>query len=338
METGSVAQRDRAGSGKGSGFTPADRTRRPGSLTLSEREEISRGLAAGVSLRTIAAGLGRPASTISREVGRHGGVRRYRAADAEARAWDNARRPKTCLLARSPSLQAVVAAKLALDWSPQQISGWLARSCSRGDGMYVSHETIYKSLFVQARGVLRKELIAHLRSRRTMRRAKTASTAGQARGQIRDAVSIRERPAEVEDRAVPGHWEGDLITGSHNSHIATLVERHSRYLLLVRVPGKDTASVVSALARQVRTLPDGLMASLTWDRGTELADHKRFTVATDRRVLRRSQEPVAAGIEREYCESGGGPGGPVRQGGAGSKGMTPENTGRRCVPVVGPVS
>ena len=294
------------------GFTPADRTRRPDSLTLPEREEISRGLAAGVSLRTIAAGLGRPASTISREVGRHGGVRRYRAADAEARAWDNARRPKACLLARSPSLQAVVAAKLALDWSPQQISGWLARSRSRGDGMYVSHETIYKSLFVQARGVLRKELIAHLRSRRTMRRAKTASTAGQARGQIRDAVSIRERPAEVEDRAVPGHWEGDLITGSHNSHIATLVERHSRYLLLVRVPGKDTATVVSALARQVRTLPDGLMASLTWDRGTELADHKRFTVATDVAVYfadpkspwQRGSNENTNGLLRQYFPKG----------------------------------
>jgi IS30 family transposase len=294
------------------GFTPADRTRRPGSLTLPEREEISRGLAAGVSLRAIAAGLGRPASTISREVGRHGGVRRYRAADAEARAWDNARRPKTCLLARSPSLQAVVAAKLALDWSPQQISGWLARNRSHGDGMYVSHETIYKSLFVQARGVLRKELIAHLRSRRTMRRAKNASTAGQARGQIRDAVSIRERPAEVEDRAVPGHWEGDLITGSHNSHIATLVERHSRYLLLVRVPGKDTASVVSALARQVRTLPNGLMASLTWDRGTELADHKRFTVATDVAVYfadpkspwQRGSNENTNGLLRQYFPKG----------------------------------
>ena len=320
------------------GFTPADRTRRPGSLTLSEREEISRGLAAGVSLRAIAAGLGRPASTISREVGRHGGVRRYRAADAEARAWDNARRPKTCLLARSPSLQAVVAAKLALDWSPQQISGWLARSRPRGDGMYVSHETIYKSLFVQARGVLRKELIAHLRSRRTMRRAKNASTAGQARGQIRDAVSIRERPAEVEDRAVPGHWEGDLITGSHNSHIATLVERHSRYLLLVRVPGKDTATVVSALARQVRTLPvwvDGLTDLGPRDRARRpQAVHRGHRC---RRVLRRSQEPMAAGIEREHCESGA-----AREGRSGRLGPAARDDPRehwplRSCPVVGPV-
>jgi IS30 family transposase len=294
------------------GYVPADRTRRADSLTLAEREEISRGLAAGMSLRAIAVVLGRPASTVSREVGRHGGVARYRATDADAKAWDNARRPKTCLLARNPLLQAVVAAKLALDWSPQQISGWLAREHPRGEGMYVSHETIYKSLFVQARGVLRKELLAHLRSRRTMRRSKAASTAGQARGQIRDAVSIRERPAEVEDRAVPGHWEGDLITGSGNSHIATLVERHSRYVMLVCVPGKDTASVVAALTRQVCRLTEGLMSSLTWDRGTELADHKRFTVATDVAVYfadpkspwQRGSNENTNGLLRQYFPKG----------------------------------
>lgn len=294
------------------GYVPADRIRRADSLTLAEREEISRGLAAGMSLRAIAVVLGRPASTVSREVGRHGGVARYRATDADVKAWDNARRPKTCLLARNPLLQAVVAAKLAQDWSPQQISGWLAREHPRGEGMYVSHETIYKSLFVQARGVLRKELLAHLRSRRTMRRSKAASTAGQARGQIRDAVSIRERPAEVEDRAVPGHWEGDLITGSGNSHIATLVERHSRYVMLVCVPGKDTTSVVAALTRQVCRLPEGLMSSLTWDRGTELADHKRFTVATDVVVYfadpkspwQRGSNENTNGLLRQYFPKG----------------------------------
>ena len=235
------------------GFVPAPRKRSPTVLTLAEREEISRGLAREESFRTIATRLGRPPSTVSREVGRNGGRAAYRAAGADEAAWERARRPKPCLLQRNPQLRDVVAAKLAEDWSPQQIAGWLARQDGGRDGMYVSHETIYRSLFIQARGVLRKELVRHLRSRRTMRRAKTATTAEQRRGQIRDAVSIRERPAEAADRAVPGHWEGDLITGAHNSHIATLVERRSRYVMLVRVPGKDTTSVVSALTAHVRT-------------------------------------------------------------------------------------
>jgi IS30 family transposase len=263
------------------GVPPAPRCRSPRVLTLTDREEISRGIAAGQSLRTIAATIGRPPSTVSREVTRHGGRSKYRATTADQRAWHSAQRPKPCRLATHPRLQQVVAARLAEDWSPQQIAGWL-KVTHPGDGsMHVSHETIYLSLFVQARGVLKKELASHLRSRRTMRRNKLASTAGQQRGQIVDAVSIRERPAEVEDRAVPGHWEGDLIIGSGSSAIATLVERSSRYVMLVRVPGKDTASVVASLSRQVKTLPEGLMASLTWDRGTELAAHKRFTIATD---------------------------------------------------------
>ena len=245
------------------GFVPAARTRSAGVLSLAEREEISRGLAAGDSFRAIARRLGRAPSTVSREVGRHGGREKYRAARADEGAWGNARRPKSCLLQQSPALRDTVAGKLKEDWSPRQIAGWLARTFAPEDGMYVSHETIYKSLFIQARGVLKKELVSHLRRRRTMRRSKNASTAGQQRGCIRDAVSIRERPAETEDRAVPGHWEGDLITGSKNSHIATLVERHSRYVMLVRVAGKDTTSVISALSHQVRYLPDGLMTSLT---------------------------------------------------------------------------
>ncbi|MFJ9447822.1 IS30 family transposase [Kitasatospora sp. NPDC101235] len=196
------------------GFVPAERKRADGTLTLAEREEISRGLARGESFRAIAERLGRAPSTVGREVGRHGGRAKYRAADADERAWDNARRPKPCLLQGNPPLRDLVAAKLAADWSPQQISGWLARHHGREDGMYVSHETIYRSLFIQARGVLKKELIAHLRRRHTMRRSKNSTTAGQARGQIRDAVSIRERPAEAEDRAVPGHWEGDRATRS----------------------------------------------------------------------------------------------------------------------------
>lgn len=294
------------------GFVPAARTRSAGVLSLAEREEISRGLAAGDSFRAIAGRMGRAPSTVSREVGRHGGREKYRAAHADEGAWGNARRPKSCLLQQSPALRDTVAGKLKEDWSPRQIAGWLARTFAPEDGMYVSHETIYKSLFIQARGVLKKELVSHLRRRRTMRRSKNASTAGQQRGCIRDAVSIRERPAEAEDRAVPGHWEGDLITGAKNSHIATLVERHSRYVMLVRVAGKDTTSVISALSHQVRYLPDGLMTSLTWDRGTELADHKRFTMATDVKVYfadpkspwQRGSNENTNGLLRQYFPKG----------------------------------
>jgi IS30 family transposase len=294
------------------GIVPAERKRAPGSLTMEEREEISRGLAYGESFRAIARRLGRPPSTISREVGRHGGRMGYRATKAEERAWENARRPKQCLLARQPELRDLVAAKLADDWSPQQISGWLKSDLIDQEDMYVSHETIYRSLFIQARGVLKKELVGHLRRRRMMRRSKKASAEGQPRGQIRDAVSIRERPAEVEDRAVLGHWEGDLITGSHNSHIATLVERRSRYVMLVQVNGKDTETVVSALARRVQTLPDGLMQSLTWDRGMELAAHKRFTIATDVQVYfcdpqspwQRGTNENTNGLLRQYFPKG----------------------------------
>ena len=263
------------------GYVPADRNRSPRVLSSAEREEISRGLAEGLSLRTIARRSGRAPSTISREVARHGGRHHYRATQADERAWQRARRPKRCKLATSPALRELVATKLALDWSPQQISGWLARTYPRAQALRVSAETIYRSLFVQARGVLRKELLAHLRTRRNIRRSQHASTKGQGRGGIVDAVSIRERPAEAEDRAVPGHWEGDLLAGSANSHIATLVERQTRYLLLVKVSGKGSTGVVDALVAQIPTLPRQLWASLTWDRGVELADHRRFSVATD---------------------------------------------------------
>ena len=263
------------------GYVPAVRRRSARVLTISEREEISRGLAEGASLRRIAGRLQRAPSSISREVARHGGRHRYRAARAEERAWDRARRPKPCKLAAVPPLRELVAGKLAEEWSPEQISGWLARTYPGEQDLQVSTETIYRGLFVQARGVLRKELTAHLRTRRTMRRSRQATRSGQGRGGIVDAVSIRERPAEASDRAVPGHWEGDLLAGSANTHIATLVERQSRYVMLVKVDGKDTTTVVDALAIQVQTLPVQLRASLTWDRGMELADHKRFTVATD---------------------------------------------------------
>ena len=206
----------------------------------------------------------------------------------------------------------VVAEKLDDHWSPQQVSGWLKVEYLNDRAMRVSHETIYKSLFIQARGVLKKELISRLRSKRMMRRGKTSTTQGQPRGQIVDAVSIRERPAEVEDRAIPGHWEGDLISGGKNTHIATLVERQSRFVLLVHVEGKDSDSVVSALVRQVKHLPAGLMSSLTWDRGTELANHKQFTVATDVTVYfcdpqspwQRGSNENTNGLLRQYFPKG----------------------------------
>lgn len=263
------------------GYVPTTRGRSPRVLSLTEREEISRGLAEGLSLRVIAARLRRAPSTVSREITRHGGRSHYRAARADERAWDLARRPKVCKLAAVPRLCRLVAGKLAADWSPQQICGWLVLTYPEEQALQVSTETIYRSLFVQARGVLRKELTAHLRTRRTMRRSKLASRKGQGRAGIVDAVSIRERPAEAEDRAVPGHWEGDLLAGSANTHIATLVERQTRYLMLVKVDGKDTSTVVDALAAHVQTLPAQLRASLTWDRGMELAEHKRFSIATD---------------------------------------------------------
>lgn len=294
------------------GIAPANRRRSRLALTVSEREDISRGIAAGTSIRQIATALDRSPSTVSREIARHGGRARYRAAEAESQAWDQARRPKACLLARHSRLQRVVAGRLQLDWSPQQIAGWLRVHFANDGGMRVSHETIYRSLFIQARGVLKRELIGHLRSRRVMRRAKNASTAGQPRGQIVDAISIRERPAEVEDRAIPGHWEGDLITGSKNTHIATLVERHSRFTMLVKVKGKATATVVTALTKQVRKLPAALRRSLTWDRGMELAEHKRFTVATDVQVYfcdpqspwQRGTNENTNGLLRQYFPKG----------------------------------
>lgn len=253
-------------------------------MSLSEREEISRGLAAGKTIRQIAASLSRAPSSVSREISRHGGRIGYRASTADIAAWEKARRPKLCRLASHDKLQRIVSEKLILDWSPEQISGWLKVEYPNDESMRVSHETIYRSLFIQARGVLKKELMDHLRSKRVMRRSKYANTSGQPRGQIIDGVSIRDRPADIQDRAIPGHWEGDLISGSKNTHIATLVERQSRYTMLVKVVGKDTNSVVSALINQVSNLPAELRRSLTWDRGMEMALHKEFTVATDMQV------------------------------------------------------
>ena len=293
------------------GIAPAPRRRAPLALSLEEREEISRGIACGRSIRHIAAGLGRCPSTLSRELRRNGGRGAYRASEADTLAWERAHRPKRCRLATRPALRWRVAEKLALQWSPQQISAWLKRQYAGEEDMQVSHETIYRSLFVQARGVLKKGLMAHLRTRRQLRQAK-AGTTKQGLGSIVDAVSIRERPAEAEDRAVPGHWEGDLLSGAKNSHIATLVERRTRFVMLVKLEGKDTSSVVKALARQVRKLPRELRRSLTWDRGKEMADHKRFTLATDVQVYfcdprspwQRGSNENTNGLLRQYFPKG----------------------------------
>lgn len=263
------------------GIRPPERRRAARALSLAEREEVSRGLVAGRSLRSIAIQLGRAPSTISREVARNGGRDRYRASRSDQAAWDRTLRPKPCKLACHPHLRRTVSAKLSRNWSPEQIAGWLGRGFPEDEHHRVSHETIYKSLYIQTRGVLKKELLAHLRAKRTIRRSRHASLKRDGLGQIKDAVSISERPAEAEDRAVPGHWEGDLISGARGSHVVTLVERRSRYVILAKVANKQTDTVVSALIRQARTLPRELCRSLTWDRGKELADHRRFTLATD---------------------------------------------------------
>src|SRR5271157_2744078 len=294
------------------GIRPAPRRRSRLALTLSEREEISRGIAAHQSARSMARLLGHAASTVSREISRNGGYDRYRAALADERAWVRARRPKRCKLANSPPLRRAVTRKLRLNWSPEQIAGWLKRTHREDEFYRVSHETIYRSLFVQARGVLKKELLRHLRSQRTIRRSKRAALNGDRRGQIMDLVSIRERPAAVEDRAVPGHWEGDLLSGSKNSYIANLVERHTRYVTLAKVANKDTQTVVSALIKQAKTLPNELYRSLTWDRGKELADHRRFTLATDIEVYfcdpqspwQRGSNENTNGLLRQYFPKG----------------------------------
>ena len=294
------------------GIRPAPRRRSRLALTLAEREEISRAVAAYQSIRSIARLLGRSPATVSREIGRNGGYDQYRAALADEQALVRARRQKQCKLANNSRLRQAVASKLRLNWSPEQIAGWLKRTHPEDESYQVSHETIYRSLFVQARGVLKKELLRHLRSKRTIRRSRQAGLHKDRRGQITDPVSIRERPAAVEDRAVPGHWEGDLLSGSKNSYIATLVERHTRYVMLAKVANKDTQTIVSALIKQAKTLPNELYKSLTWDRGKELADHRQFTLATNIAVYfcdpqspwQRGSNENANGLLRQYFPKG----------------------------------
>lgn len=294
------------------GIRPAQRQRSRMALSLAEREEISRSLAAGHPIRRIAQLLGRAPSTICREINRNGGQTSYRASSADAAAWKRAHRPKSCKLVDNPVLARIVADKLQLQWSPEQIAGWLKHKFPKNEGYQVSHETIYRSLFIQARGALKKELLAHLRRTRAMRRSRHHTQKKDNHGRIKDTVSISERPAMVEDRAVPGHWEGDLVFGDRNSQIATLVERHSRYVMLVKVPSKNTETVINALIDNASRVPQALYQSLTWDRGKEMADHKRFTLATDIDVYfcdphspwQRGSNENTNGLLRQYFPKG----------------------------------
>lgn len=294
------------------GIRPAQRQRSRLALTLAEREEISRSLAAGHSIRVIAQSLKRAPSTISREISRNGDQEGYRASQADRAAWDRAHRPKTCKLVGNPALALLVAGKLQMQWSPEQIAGWLKQAYPGDEGYQVSHETIYRSLYIQARGALKKELLEHLRRTRIMRRSRHHTQKTANHGRITDTVSISERPATVEDRAVPGHWEGDLMFGDRDSQIATLVERHTRYVMLVKVASKDTETVINALIKNARQLPQELYQSLTWDRGKEMADHKRFTLATDINVYfcdphspwQRGSNENTNGLLRQYFPKG----------------------------------
>lgn len=294
------------------GIQPPARHRSRLALSMPEREEISRALAAGESIRCVARRLKRAASTISRELLRNGGNTCYRAAKADEAAWERTRRPKACKLASNPALAQIVAIKLQSQWSPEQIAGWLKRTYPGAKDLQVSHEVIYRTLFVQTRGALKKELLEHLRRTRGMRRSRHYTQKTPIHGRIVDAVPISERPACIQDRAVSGHWEGDLLFGDAHSQIATLVERHTRYVMLVKLVDKDSYTVAAALARHAQTLPQELYRSLTWDRGSEMAGHKRFTVATDIQVYfcdpqnpwQRATNENTNGLLRQYLPKG----------------------------------
>jgi len=294
------------------GLGPPPRRRSRLTLTLAEREDISRGVVAGHSVRSIAASLRRAPSTVSREINRNGGRRSYRASEADQAAWDRAHRSKRCKLVKNRVLAGIVARKLKLLWSPEQIAGWLKRTYPDDENFHVSHETIYRSLFIQARGALKKELLQHLRRRRATRRSRHYTQKTDNHGRITNTVSISERPASVEDRAVPGHWEGDLISGKGHTYIATLVERHTRYVMLAKVDSKKTETVINALIKQSHKLPRELYKSLTWDRGKEMAEHKRFSLATDidvyfcdpRSPWQRGSNENTNGLLRQYFPKG----------------------------------
>ena len=290
------------------GIKPPARRRSRLALSLAEREEISRGVIAGRSVRAMAEAMDRAPSTISREIARNGGRGRYRATAADKRAWKRSLRPKLCKLAINSQLRQSVAAKLERNWSPEQIAGWLKHLHPENEALRVSHETIYRSLYVQARGVLKKQLVQHLRRQRSIRHSRHATL----KGRLANSISIRERPASADDRAVPGHWEGDLLLGSNSSQIITLVERHSRYVMLTKIPNRETKTVVNALIKQARKLPDELYKSLTWDNGKELADHQRFTLETDVDIYfcdphspwQRGSNENTNGLLRQYFPKG----------------------------------
>lgn len=266
------------------GIKPVTPSRSKRALTLLEREEISRGLSASLSIRNIAKSLNRHPSTVSREINRNGGIAKYRAISADRQTWIRAKRPKKSKLQINVGLNDIITDKLSSKWSPEQISGYLKRAYPNDLTMHISHESIYKTLYIQSRGHLKKELLKHLRTQRVMRQSKQFNTKGNARGGIIDAVSIHDRPKDIDDRTLPGHWEGDLICGSNKSYIATLVERTSRFTVLVKLNGNDTASVVNAITNKIIEIPSQLKKSLTWDRGMELARHKQFTVDTEIKV------------------------------------------------------
>ena len=294
------------------GIRPPPRVRSCLALSLAEREEISRSIVAGGSMRSIAASLGRAPSTISRELRRNGGCQSYRASAADQAAWERAQRRKSCKLAQNPALARIVAQKLKMLWSPEQIPGWLKFTYPDDENFQVSHETIYRSLYIQARGALKKELLQHLRRTRVLRRSRHYTQKRPDHGRISNTISISERPPSVEDRAVPGHWEGDLIFGSHNSQIVTLVERQTRYVMMAKVNSKETETVINALVKHARQLPKQLYTSLTWDRGKEMADHQRFTLATDIKVYfcdpqnpwQRGSNENTNGLLRQYFPRG----------------------------------
>jgi IS30 family transposase len=294
------------------GIQPETRRRSARALSTGEREEIMRGIAAGESAHQIARRLQRAVCTVTRELARNGGREAYRASQADEAAWVRARRPKLCRLSRCNRLRYLVASRLAANWSPQQIAAWLRDEFPDQVDLHISHESIYRTLFVQARGALKRELIAHLRSAGRLRRPKGVVRSQGLRGQIPDAISIRERPAEVEDRAVPGHWEGDLLCGGKNTYIATLVERRTRFVILIKLANKDSLSVVDALSKHIRKLPRELRRSLTWDRGHEMTEHKKFTLATNMQVYfcdpqspwQRGSNENTNGLLRQYFPKG----------------------------------
>jgi IS30 family transposase len=295
------------------GIRPRVRRRAERCLGLEEREEISRAIAGGQSARAIARSLGRCHTTIAREIGRCGGRRRYRAHAAERAAWRRARRPRPTKLELCPELRRVVEEQLADDYSPEQIAGRLRVAYPDNESMRVSHEAIYRALYLQARGGLKRELTKHLRKGRSRRFARSQSSKRQGQGKLTEMVMISERPPEVADRAVPGHWEGDLLMGGRTSAIATLVERSTRYCQLVALPeGTEAERVADALAGSVATLPAQLRRSLTWDQGSEMAEHRRFSVQTGVEVYfcdpqspwQRGSNENTNGLLRQYFPKG----------------------------------